>query len=108
MGTGPEDGGNAQLYLQVQEVVPSIFEKQVLEKTKKEFCHSLNVRLNMQLSAELTKSRSIVLSRQSSCATTAWLEELVYNRDATSLATCKRVFPSGSSSTPREVSTGFR
>lgn len=56
----------------------------------------------------LTRSRSIVLSLQSSCATTAWLAELVYSREATSLATCRRVFPSGSSRTPRVVSIGLR
>lgn len=57
--------------------------------------------------SRLTRSRSMVLSRHSSCAMTAWLEELVYSREATSLATCRRVLPKGSSSTPSVVSMGF-
>lgn len=32
MGTGPEDGSNTKLHLEVQEVVPCVLEKQVLKK----------------------------------------------------------------------------
>lgn len=35
VGTGPEDGGDAELHLEVQEVVPRVFEEQILSKTKK-------------------------------------------------------------------------
>lgn len=117
MGTGPEDGGNTKLHLEVQEVVPCVLEEQVLRKKKRHtfsngtfnIWHFLNIILWIcSMFAHLTRSRSIVLSRQSSCATTAWLAELVYSREATSLATCRRVFPNGSSSTPRVVSMGFR
>lgn len=118
MGTGPKDGCNTKLHLEVQEVVPCIFEEQPLKTTtKKEIAIHLPIghfRTSSVLFSKcsmpdhLTRSRSIVLSRQSSCATTAWLAELVYSRDATSLATCRRVFPNGSSNTPRVVSMGFR
>lgn len=32
MGTGPEDGSNTKLHLEVKEVVPYILEEQVLKK----------------------------------------------------------------------------
>lgn len=112
MSAGTEDGGDTELHLEVEEVVPGVFEKQILElKIKQTMIFATeksNILLVVRLPAQLTRSRSIVLSRQSSCATTAWLEELVYSRDATSLATCRRVFPSGSSSTPKDVSMGLR
>lgn len=38
MGTGPDDGSDTQLYLEVQEVVPRVLKEQVLKK-KEAFVH---------------------------------------------------------------------
>lgn len=57
MSAGAEDGGDAELHLQVEEVVPSVFEKQVLKnkqtnKTNNFAKQMSNVSVNVQPPAE--------------------------------------------------------
>lgn len=35
MGTRPDDGSNTKLYLEVEKVVPRVFEKQILKEEEK-------------------------------------------------------------------------